>query len=57
MDMTTTGQLEAEGSGESGVRAVNSLFSLLPVGHLSGPRLSQADSLLGLAPDPQLQLS
>lgn len=56
--MTTTGQLEAEeSSGESGVRAVNSLFSLLPVGHLASPRLSQADSLLGLAPDPQLQLS
>lgn len=56
--MTTTGQLEAEeSSGESGVRAVNNLFSLLPVGQLASLRLSQADSLLGFAPDPQLQLS
>jgi hypothetical protein len=47
-----------EGSGEeSGLRTVDSLFSPLPVGHLAGPRFSQADSLLGLAPDSQFQFS
>lgn len=58
-DITTTGHLETkEGSGEeSGVRAVNSLLSPLPVSHLAGPRLSQANSLLGLSPNSQLQLS
>lgn len=57
-ERTITRQLEAkEGSEESGVRAVNTLLSPLPVGHLAGSRLSQADSLLGLALDPQLQFS